>query len=82
METKGKDSHVNNLKSKLQLDSMHIVSRQNTGGGLALFWKSEINLHVIDASPSHIDAINNSGVDDAWQFTCFYRNLVMVNWEP
>ena len=76
-----KDSSVNNLKSKLQLDNVHIVSRQKIGGGLALFWKSEINLHVIDASPSHIDTVVNPGVDDTWQFTGFYGNPVTTNRE-
>ena len=81
METKAKDSYVNNLKHKLQLDNVHIVSRQNTGGGLALFWKSEINLHVINALTSHIDAVVNPGMDDAWWFTGFYGNPVTANRE-
>ena len=81
METKAKDSYVNNIKSKLQLDNVHIVSRQNIGGGLALFWKFEINLHVIDALPSHIDTVVNPGVDDAWQFTGFYENPMTANRE-
>lgn len=34
-------------------------------GGLALFWKNMINLHVQDSSPLYIDAVVNLGVDDA-----------------
>ena len=65
METKSKDNYVKNLRAKLQLDNVHIVSRCNTGGGLALFWSRDINLHVLDATPTYIDAVVNPGVDDA-----------------
>ena len=81
METKSKDTYVKNLRAKLQFDNVHIVSRHNTGGGLALFWSRDINLHVLDATPTYIDAVVNLGVDDAWRFTGFYGNLVMANWE-
>lgn len=81
METKANDNHVNNLKSKLQLDKVHIVSKQNTRGDLALFWKFEINLHIIDTSPSHIDVVINPGVDDTWQFIGFYENPMTANRE-
>ena len=65
METKEKDDYVKNLKSKLQLENVHIVPRHNTGGGLALFWKNEINISILNSSPLHIDAVVNPGVDDA-----------------
>ena len=65
METKAKDDYVKNLKSKLQLENVHIVPRHNTGGGLALFWKNEINISILNSSPLHIDAMVNPGVDDA-----------------
>ena len=81
METKSRDNYVKNLRAKLQLDNVHIVSRHNTSGGLALFWSRDINLHVLDASLTYIDAVVNPGVDDAWRFTGFYGNPVMANWE-
>ena len=65
METKAKDDYVKNLKSKLQLENVHSVPRHNTGGGLALFWKNEINISILNSSPLHIDAMVNPGVDDA-----------------
>ena len=37
----------------------------NSGGGLTLFWKNGVDLHVLDSSPIYIDAIVNLGVDDA-----------------
>ena len=65
METKSKDTYVKKLRAKLQLDNVHIVSRFNTGGGLALFWSRDINLHVLDATPTYINAVVNPGMDDA-----------------
>lgn len=54
-----------NLRSKLHLKNVHIVSRHNTTGGLALFWKNMIDLHIQDSLPLHIDAVVNLGVEDA-----------------
>ncbi|XP_075675058.1 uncharacterized protein LOC142644299 [Castanea sativa] len=81
METKAKDDDFKNLKYKLQLDNVHIVPRHNTRGELALFWKNEINLSILDSSSSHIDAVVNPGVDDACWITGFYGNPVTANWE-
>ena len=53
----------------------------NSGGGLTLFWKNGVDLHVLDSSPTYIDAIVNLGVDDAWRFTGFYGNPVTANRE-
>ena len=80
-ETRSKDSTLKNLWSKLNVENVHIVSRHNIGGGLALYWKNGIDLHILDSSPSHIDAVVNLGVDDAWRFTGFYGNLVIANRE-
>ena len=54
-----KDNFIKNLCSKLQLENVHVVLRQNTGGGLALFWKNGTDLHIQDSSPSHIDAVRS-----------------------
>ena len=81
METKAKDNFIKNLCSKLQLENVHIVPRQNTGGGLALFWKNGTDLHIQDSSPSHIDAVINPGVDDAWRLTSFYEDRITANRE-
>ena len=81
LETKAKDDYVKKLKSKLQLDNAHIVPRHNIGGGLALFWKNEINISILDSLPSHIDAMVNPRMDDAWQIRGFYGNPVTANRE-
>jgi len=81
METKAKDDHVKKLKSKLQLDNVHIVPQHNIGGRLALFWRNKINISILDSSPLHIDAVVNLGMDDAWRIRGFYGNPVTANRE-
>ena len=53
-----------------------IVPREGRGGGLALFWKSSINLSVEDSSKYCIDTIIDKNTDNAWRFTGFYREPV------
>ena len=53
-----------------------IVPRKGRGGGLALFWKSSINLSVEDSSKYCIDIIIDKNTDNAWRFTDFYREPV------
>ena len=47
-------------------------SREGRRGGVAIFWKKEVDVDVDSYSPNHIDAIVNKGKDDAWSFTGFY----------
>ena len=65
METRAKDDFLKRLCTKLQFDKWFIVPRINTGGGLVLYWKSEIDLHVLNSTPTFIDAVVNPGLDDA-----------------
>ena len=48
------------------------VQREGQGGGLALFWKSSINLTVIGSCKYYIDAIVDKGTDNEWRLTGFY----------
>lgn len=48
------------------------VGRINRGGGLALFWKHDIDLIVDDSSPNFIEAIFISGKENSWRFSGFY----------
>ena len=81
METKAKDDVLKRLCSKLHFDNFFIVPRINTSGGLVLYWKNEVDLHVLNSSPMYIDAVVNLGLDDAWRFIGFYGNLVTANRE-
>ena len=72
METRKKKSYLERLRCRLKFDNMFIVPRRNLGGGLALLWNNDLNLHIRTFSPRHIDAVVNPGIDDAWRFTGFY----------
>ena len=65
METRSKERYLKNLYRKLDMENLFIVPRHNTGGGLALYWKKELNLQVLNSSPTYIDTVVNPGVDDA-----------------
>ena len=65
METKAKDKFLENLCRKLDLKNLFIVPRNNTDGGLALYWKESLNLKVQSSSLSFINAVVDLGVDDA-----------------
>ena len=53
---------------------MFVVPHPNQGGGLALLWKEDIVVDVQTALDSHIDAVVDQGMDDAWWITGFYGN--------
>ena len=72
METKVEKYVLDRIGRKIHYSNLFVVPRHNTGGGLALFWKTDSNIDVQSFSDRHIDAIINHGVDDAWQFTGFY----------
>jgi len=66
METKAKNDVLKRLCSKLQFDNFFIVPRINTSGGLVFYYKNEVDLHVLNSSPTYIDAVVNLVLDDAW----------------
>ena len=72
METKVEKYVLDRISRKIQYSNLFVVPRHNTGGGLALFWKTDSNVDVQSFSDRHIDAIIDHGVDDAWRFTGFY----------
>lgn len=53
--------------------------RDGRGGGVAIFWKKEVDFAVDTYSPNHIDAIVNKGKEDEWRFTRFYREPITNN---
>ena len=79
MEIRCKESFLKNLCDKLQMQNVFFVPRHNTGGGLALYWKDEIDLHGQNSSPTFIEAMVNPKVDDSWQFTIFFGNPITAN---
>ena len=72
METKVEKFLLDRIGRRIHFANLFLVPRVNSGGGLALFWKSDVDASVQTSSECHIDAIINQGADDAWRFTGFY----------
>ena len=68
-ETWADEVRLQEIKCKIEFDNLFFVERNNKGGGLALFWRNSIDLHVDSFSPNHIDSIINKGKEEVWQFT-------------
>ena len=68
LDKKGFDKHCR----KITFPNKLIVKKPNSGGGLALLWKSDIKLDVINYTENHILAkvVEEDGFE--WQLTCFY----------
>ena len=49
------------------------VGRETRGGGIAIFWKKNVNFSLGTFSPNHMDGILNKRKKDEWRFTGFYR---------
>ena len=81
METKAKKYILERVGRRIQFTNLFVVPRVNTGGGLALFWKSDLDVDVQTFSTNHINAIVNQRVDDAWRFTGFYEDPDTANRE-
>ena len=75
-ETWADEARLKEVKRNLGFDNLHFVERINRGGGLALFWKHNVDLQVQTSSKNHIDAIINKGADGAWRLTGFYGDPV------
>ena len=49
-----------------------VVPREGRSGGLALFWKSTVNLKVESSHRYFIDAAIDKGIEGEWRLTGFY----------
>ena len=56
----------------IDFDHKWMVPRARRGGGLALFWKSSVNLTIKDSSKYFIDTCIDKNSNNAWRFTGFY----------
>ena len=64
---------LSGLCDTLLLKNFFGVSRITRGGGLAIFWKQNFDLQVVNSSPNFIDTIINCSKDHVWRFISFYR---------
>ena len=55
-----------------------MVPREGMGGGLALFWRSSVNLVVVNSSHYYIDTWIDKVSENEWRFTGFYGELDTV----
>ena len=54
METRLDKEGFDNLYGDLHFHNKIIVKQPNAGGGLALLWKKEVGMDLINYSPNHI----------------------------
>ncbi|XP_023891996.2 uncharacterized protein LOC112003995 [Quercus suber] len=71
-ETLTDDARLEIVQRSIEHDHRWLVPREGRGGGLALFWKSSINLTVVDSSKYYIHAVINKDLDNEWRLTGFY----------
>ena len=57
LETKMMIAEMKKLKMKLGFVNGLYVQRQGRGGGLAMYWRKEVNLEIKSYSRYHIDAV-------------------------
>ena len=72
METWSTEEYLEKIRCYLHFSSKLVVSSNNKGGGLALFWNDEFDVSIKSYSSSHIDAIIKEGMVDAWRLTRVY----------
>lgn len=75
MEKKVDKVVLEQVGGKIQKSNIFVVPRHNIGGGLALFWPTDMSVDIQSYLDQHIDAIIDHKVDDAGRFTSFYRDL-------
>ena len=63
-ETLTDDARLEIVQRSIEHDHQWVVPREGRGGGLALFWKSLINLKVVGSSKYYIHAVINKNSDN------------------
>ena len=62
---------------RLKMTNIVVKDSEGTRGGLALFWKKEVNLRVLSWSRYHIDTMIKEEDGSAWRFTGIYGESVV-----
>ena len=73
VETWADEARLKEVQRNIKFDNLFYVERNHRGGGgLALYWKNSMDVHIDSFSKYHIDSIINKGNEEAWRFTGFY----------
>lgn len=74
-KTKMKISRIKRVKVKLDFANGFYVQRKGQGGGLAMFWRREVDIEIKSFSRHHIDSVvTKEGTNFKWRITRFYGN--------
>ena len=71
-ETLTDDARLEIVQRSIEHDHQWVVPREGRGGGLALFWKSSINLTVVGSSKYYIHSVINKDSYNKWRLIGFY----------
>ena len=79
-ETLADDARLDMIQANLGFEHKWVVPRVGYGGGLVLFWRSSVNLVVMDSSNYYIDTWIDKGTSNKWRFTGFYGEPETSRW--
>ncbi|XP_030964467.1 uncharacterized protein LOC115985690 [Quercus lobata] len=71
-ETLTDDARLELVQRNIDFDHRWVVPREGRSRGLALFWKSTVNLKVESSHRYFIDATIDKGTEGEWRLTGFY----------
>ena len=74
-ETLVDEARLDIVQQNINFDHKWVVLRVGHGGGLVLFWKSLVNLEVVDSLRYYIDMWIDKGSENEWSFIGFYGKL-------
>lgn len=72
VETWTYEARLNLVQRNIDFDHKWVVPKEGRGGDLVHFWKSIVNLRVVDSNKYLIDAFINENSNNEWRFTGFY----------
>ncbi|XP_072054760.1 uncharacterized protein [Arachis hypogaea] len=72
METKASKASCDRVRRKLCFDNLFCVESRGLSGGLCIFWKSNVNIHVYAWCDNFIKTRVSSGNNEDWESTFVY----------
>ncbi|CAM8948389.1 unnamed protein product [Rhodiola kirilowii] len=76
-ETKMEGRYLEAIRRKLGFSCGFSVDKRGLAGGLALWWKDEVDLRIISYSKSHIDSYVEDKTELRFRITLFYGESVV-----